>query len=42
MIFVPSTGGVSHDAREHTPWEDCANGANTLLRAALDYAAVGP
>ena len=41
MIFVPSTGGVSHDAREHTPWEDCVNGANTLLHAALDYAGRG-
>ena len=41
MIFVPSTGGVSHDAREHTPWEDCVNGANTLLHAAVDYAGRG-
>jgi beta-ureidopropionase / N-carbamoyl-L-amino-acid hydrolase len=41
MIFVPSTGGISHDAREHTPWEDCVNGANTLLRAALGYAGRG-
>src|SRR5206468_2316467 len=23
MIFVPSTGGLSHQPREHTPWEDC-------------------
>jgi len=38
MIFVPSTGGVSHDAREHTPWEDCLNGANVLLGAALELA----
>ena len=36
MIFVPSTGGVSHDPREHTSWEDCVNGANTLLHAALE------
>ena len=36
MIFVPSTGGVSHDPREHTRWEDCVNGADTLLRAALE------
>jgi N-carbamoyl-L-amino-acid hydrolase len=36
MIFVPSDGGISHDPREHTSWEDCVNGANTLLRAALE------
>jgi N-carbamoyl-L-amino-acid hydrolase len=36
MIFVPSTGGVSHDPREHTPWDDCVNGADTLLHAALE------
>jgi hydantoinase/carbamoylase family amidase len=36
MIIVPSTGGVSHQPREYTPWEDCVNGANTLLQAALE------
>ena len=36
MIFVPSDGGVSHDPREHTSWAGCVNGANTLLRAALE------
>jgi N-carbamoyl-L-amino-acid hydrolase len=36
MIFVPSDAGVSHDPREHTSWEHCVNGANTLLRAALE------
>jgi N-carbamoyl-L-amino-acid hydrolase len=35
MIFVPSVGGVSHSPRELTSWEDCANGANVLLRAVL-------
>jgi N-carbamoyl-L-amino-acid hydrolase len=39
MIFVPSTAGVSHDAREHTPWQDCLNGANVLLGAALELLA---
>ncbi len=34
MIFVPSTGG-SHSYREHAEWEDCVNGANVLLHAAL-------
>jgi N-carbamoyl-L-amino-acid hydrolase len=38
MIFVPSDGGVSHDPREHTSWEHCVSGANTLLRAALELA----
>jgi N-carbamoyl-L-amino-acid hydrolase len=35
MIFVPSVGGASHSSREYTPWEDCVNGANVLLQAAL-------
>ena len=35
MIFVPSARGVSHQPGEHTSWEDCVNGANTLLHAAL-------
>ncbi|MDP9285306.1 MAG: M20 family metallo-hydrolase [Actinomycetota bacterium] len=45
MVFVPSVGGVSHDARERTAWEDCVNGANVLMHAALElchaYAARG-
>jgi N-carbamoyl-L-amino-acid hydrolase len=36
MIFVPSIGGISHSPRELTSWEDCANGANVLLRTVLD------
>lgn len=35
MIFVPSAGGASHSAQELTAWEDCVNGANVLLQAAL-------
>ena len=35
MIFVPSVGGISHSPRELTSWQDCANGANVLLRAVL-------
>src|SRR4029077_4738271 len=31
MVFVPSMGGVSHDPREFTAWEDVVNGANVLL-----------
>lgn len=36
MIFVPSINGVSHSPNERTRWEDCANGANVLLRTLLD------
>jgi N-carbamoyl-L-amino-acid hydrolase len=35
MIFVPSVGGFSHSSKELTAWEDCVNGANVLLHAAL-------
>jgi N-carbamoyl-L-amino-acid hydrolase len=36
MIFVPSIGGISHSPRELTSWQDCANGANVLLRAVME------
>jgi N-carbamoyl-L-amino-acid hydrolase len=32
MIFVPSVDGISHSPKEFTRWQDCANGANVLLR----------
>jgi N-carbamoyl-L-amino-acid hydrolase len=35
MIFVPSVAGVSHSPKELTSWDDCANGANVLLRTVL-------
>jgi len=35
MIFVSSVDGASHSPREFTKWEDCVNGANVLLQAAL-------
>ncbi len=35
MIFVPSVNGASHSPREFTEWDDCVNGANALLHAAL-------
>jgi beta-ureidopropionase / N-carbamoyl-L-amino-acid hydrolase len=38
MLFVPSLDGISHDPRELTRWEDCVNGANVLLRAAVELA----
>ena len=39
MIFVPSVDGASHSPREFTIWDDCVNGANVLLQAALRLAA---
>jgi len=38
MIFVPSRAGLSHSPDEFTAWDDCVNGANVLLRAALKLA----
>jgi N-carbamoyl-L-amino-acid hydrolase len=38
MIFIPSPNGISHDPREYSEWRDCENGANVLLRAAVDLA----
>jgi len=35
MIFIPSTGG-SHNPNEFARWEDCVNGANVLLHAAME------
>ena len=35
MIFVPSTGGISHSPKELTSWEDCTRGADVLLRTVL-------
>ena len=32
MVFVPSKGGISHSPQEWTEKEQCANGANVLLR----------
>jgi beta-ureidopropionase / N-carbamoyl-L-amino-acid hydrolase len=36
MIFVPSVGGVSHSPKELTHWDDCAHGADVLLRTVLE------
>ena len=36
MIFVPSIGGVSHSPKERTTWDDCARGADVLLRTVLE------
>jgi N-carbamoyl-L-amino-acid hydrolase len=41
VVFVPSAGGISHDPTEHTAWEDCVNGANVLLGAAVLLARAG-
>jgi N-carbamoyl-L-amino-acid hydrolase len=37
MIFIPSVGGASHSPREYSNWQDCVNGANVLLQAALRF-----
>jgi N-carbamoyl-L-amino-acid hydrolase len=42
MIFVPSVAGRSHSPREFTEWQDCVNGANVLLHAALTLAQSRP
>lgn len=38
MIFVPSVGGISHDPREFTAWEDVVNGATVLLETVEELA----
>jgi len=38
MIFIPSVGGRSHAPSEFSQWQDCLNGANLLLRAAVRLA----
>jgi len=38
LIFVPSTGGISHAPEEHTPWPDIGRGANLLLHALIQLA----
>lgn len=38
MIFVPSTAGVSHSPREHTPDDALVAGANVLLDVVTDLA----
>jgi beta-ureidopropionase / N-carbamoyl-L-amino-acid hydrolase len=38
MVFIPSRDGISHSPLEFSEWEDCVNGANVLLRAALKMA----
>lgn len=35
MIFVPSAGGISHSEMEYTTPEQCAQGANVLLKTFL-------
>ena len=40
MIFVPSVGGVSHSPKELTTWDDCARGADVLLRTILEMDSV--
>jgi N-carbamoyl-L-amino-acid hydrolase len=35
MIFVPSAGGISHNPKEYSKWEDCVNGANVLMGSVI-------
>ncbi|MGE0563080.1 MAG: M20 family metallo-hydrolase [Pseudolabrys sp.] len=37
MIFVPCKDGISHNEAEYSSKEQCAAGAQVLLRAVLDY-----
>jgi N-carbamoyl-L-amino-acid hydrolase len=41
MIFVPSAAGISHSPREWTDWDDCARGADVLMRSVLEMDAAG-
>jgi len=42
MIFVPCQGGVSHNEAEFATQRDCAQGAQVLLEAVLDYDSRAP
>ena len=35
MIFIPSREGLSHNEREYSSLQQCADGANLLLRSVL-------
>lgn len=37
MIFVPCKDGISHNEAEYSSKEQCANGAQVLLQAVLDF-----
>lgn len=37
MIFVPCRDGVSHNPTEYSAPADCANGAQVLMGAVLEY-----
>jgi beta-ureidopropionase / N-carbamoyl-L-amino-acid hydrolase len=39
MVFVPSRDGISHHPDEHSDLQDCINGTNVLVGAALRLAA---
>lgn len=38
MIFVPSVGGVSHNANEFSRWSDVVSGVNLLLQSVVELA----
>jgi N-carbamoyl-L-amino-acid hydrolase len=37
MVFVPCKDGISHNEAEYSSKEQCAAGAQVLLRAVLAY-----
>ncbi len=39
LLFAPSVGGISHNPKEWTDWEDCAAAATVLAEALHDLAA---
>jgi hydantoinase/carbamoylase family amidase len=42
MLFIASQEGGSHSPREFSHWEDCVNGANVLLQAAMHFSEFEP
>lgn len=38
MIFIPSVGGISHNPKESSKWEDVERGTNVLLHTILGMA----
>jgi N-carbamoyl-L-amino-acid hydrolase len=38
LLFAPSRGGISHNPREWTDWDDCASAAQVLAGAMAESA----
>lgn len=41
LVFVPSTGGISHSPREHTAWSDIEIGARLMLNGLMRISGAG-